>query len=35
MFFIFKKIMGCIEPWVKNRDTNQIMSWCIFIALVF
>ena len=26
--------MGCIEPWVKNRDTNRIVSWCIVTALV-
>ena len=24
-----KKIMGCIEQWVKKRDTNRIVSWCI------
>ena len=34
MLFKFKRIMGCIEPWVKNRDTNRIVSWCIVTALV-
>ena len=34
MLFKFKRIVGCIEPWVKNRDTNQIVSWCIVTALM-
>ena len=34
MLFKFQKIVGCIEPWVKNRDTNRIVSWCIVTALV-
>ena len=34
MLFKIKKIVGCIEPWVKNRDTNRIVSWCIVTALV-
>ena len=33
MLFKFKKIVGCIEPWVENRDTNRIVSWCIVTAL--
>ena len=35
MLFKFKKIVGCIEPWVKNRDTNRIVSLCIVTALIF
>ena len=34
MLFKFKRIVGCIEPWVKNRDTNRIVSLCIVTALV-
>ena len=34
MLFKFQKIVGCIEPWVKNRDTNRIVSLCIVTALV-
>ena len=34
MLFKLKKIVGCIEPWVKNRDTNRIVSWCIVTALI-
>ena len=34
MLFKFKKIVGCIEPLVKYRDTNRIVSWCIVTALV-
>ena len=33
MLFKFQKIVGCIEPWVKNRDTNRIVSLCIVTAL--
>jgi hypothetical protein len=33
MLFKFKKIVGCIEPWVKNRDENRIVSFCIVTAL--
>ena len=33
MLFKFKKIVGCIEPGVENRDTNRIVSWCIVTAL--
>ena len=33
MLFKFKKTVGCIEPWVKNRDTNRILCWCIVTAL--
>ena len=25
--------MECIEPCVKNCDTNRIVSWCIVTAL--
>ena len=35
MLFKFQKIVGCIEPWVKNRDTNRIVSLCIVTALIF
>ena len=34
MLFKFQKIVGCIEPWVKNRDTNRIVSLCIVTALI-
>ena len=34
MLFKFKRIVGCIEPWVKNRDTNRIVSLCIVTALI-
>ena len=34
MLFKFKKIVGCIEPWVKNRDANRIVSLCIVTALM-
>jgi hypothetical protein len=34
MLFKFQKIVGCIEPWVKNRDTNRIVSLCIVTALL-
>ena len=33
MLFKFKRIVGCIEPWVKNRDTNLIVNLCIVTAL--
>ena len=33
MLFKFQKIVGCNEPWVKNRDTNRIVSLCIVTAL--
>ena len=32
MQFKFKKIVGCIEPWVKNCD-KRIVSKCIVTAL--
>ena len=35
MLFKFQKIVGCIEPWVKNRDTNRIVSLCIVTALIY
>ena len=34
MLFKFQKIVGCIEPWVENRDTNRIVSLCIVTALL-
>ena len=34
MLFKFQKIVGCIEPWVRNCDTNRIVSLCIVTALV-
>ena len=34
MFFKCKKMVGCIEPWVKNHDTNRIVNWCIVTALL-
>ena len=34
MLFKFQKIVGCIEPLVKNRDTNWIVGLCIVTALI-